>query len=123
MGITATALILCGVNYFLRMFGITGCYHRYFAHRAYKTSRVGQFLLFFGLAFNPTSSAGFTYPSPPGLPEFNLGALRLTQAYVGMLVLGPVVVIALALFLRRSRFGLAKSSGMRSTSTSGGLAW
>ena len=27
------------------MFGITGVYHRYFAHRSYKTSRVMQFLL------------------------------------------------------------------------------
>jgi ABC-type branched-subunit amino acid transport system ATPase component/ABC-type branched-subunit amino acid transport system permease subunit len=70
------------------------------------TLGVGQFLVFFSAAFNPTSSAGFTYPSPPGLPEFDLGALRLTRAYTGMLVFGPIVVIALALFLRRSRFGL-----------------
>jgi ABC-type branched-subunit amino acid transport system ATPase component/ABC-type branched-subunit amino acid transport system permease subunit len=70
------------------------------------TLGVGQFLVFFSLAFNPTASAGFTYPSPPGLPEFTLGALRLTRAYVGMLVFGPIVVIALAVFLRRSRFGL-----------------
>ncbi|HZQ83395.1 MAG TPA: ATP-binding cassette domain-containing protein [Acidimicrobiales bacterium] len=70
------------------------------------TLGVGQFLVFFSLAFNPTASAGFKYPSPPGLPEFNLGALRLTQAYMGMLIFGPIVVIALAVFLRRSRFGL-----------------
>ena len=70
------------------------------------TLGVGQFLLFFSAAFNPTSSAGFTYPSPPGLPEFMLGALRLTRAYMGMLILGPLVVLALAVFLRRSRFGL-----------------
>jgi stearoyl-CoA desaturase (delta-9 desaturase) len=31
--------------YFLRMFGITGVYHRYFAHRAYRTSRWFQFVL------------------------------------------------------------------------------
>jgi len=31
--------------YYLRMFGITAGYHRYFAHRAYKTSRTFQFLL------------------------------------------------------------------------------
>src|SRR3954471_10447225 len=31
--------------YFVRMFAFTGVYHRYFAHRAYKTSRVFQFLL------------------------------------------------------------------------------
>jgi stearoyl-CoA desaturase (delta-9 desaturase) len=33
--------------YGLRMFAITGFYHRYFSHRAFKTSRVGQFA--FGL--------------------------------------------------------------------------
>jgi ABC-type branched-subunit amino acid transport system ATPase component/ABC-type branched-subunit amino acid transport system permease subunit len=70
------------------------------------TLGVGQFLLFFSAAFNPSSSAGFTYPSPPGLPEFTLGALRLTRAYTGMLVFGPLVVIGIAVFLRRSRFGL-----------------
>ena len=31
--------------YYLRMFGVTAGYHRYFAHRTYKTSRIFQFLL------------------------------------------------------------------------------
>jgi stearoyl-CoA desaturase (delta-9 desaturase) len=31
--------------YYLRMFGVTAGYHRYFAHRSYKTSRIFQFLL------------------------------------------------------------------------------
>jgi stearoyl-CoA desaturase (Delta-9 desaturase) len=31
--------------YIVRMFGITGGYHRYFAHRAYRTSRWFQFVL------------------------------------------------------------------------------
>lgn len=31
--------------YIIRMFGITGGFHRYFAHRSYKTSRVFQFIL------------------------------------------------------------------------------
>jgi stearoyl-CoA desaturase (delta-9 desaturase) len=44
-GVDATALILCGVFYFIRMFGITAGYHRYFAHRSYKTSRLMQFLI------------------------------------------------------------------------------
>jgi stearoyl-CoA desaturase (delta-9 desaturase) len=38
-------LLLCAAIYFVRMFGITGGYHRYFAHRAYRTSRPVQFLL------------------------------------------------------------------------------
>ncbi len=39
--------------YFLRMFGITAGYHRYFSHRTYKTGRVFQFIL----AFLGTASA------------------------------------------------------------------
>ena len=33
------------VLYWLRMFGITAGYHRYFSHRSYATSRVFQFML------------------------------------------------------------------------------
>jgi stearoyl-CoA desaturase (delta-9 desaturase) len=38
-------LSLCGVCYVIQMFGITAGYHRYFSHRAFKTSRVFQFVL------------------------------------------------------------------------------
>lgn len=38
---------LCIGLYFARMFFITGGYHRYFAHRSYKTSRWFQFFLAF----------------------------------------------------------------------------
>lgn len=38
------ALIAVGV-YYLRMFGVTAGYHRYFSHRAFRTSRAFQFLL------------------------------------------------------------------------------
>ena len=37
----------CVALYWVRMFGTTGVYHRYFSHRTYKTSRVFQFLLAF----------------------------------------------------------------------------
>ncbi|MFO7687602.1 MAG: acyl-CoA desaturase [Desulfobacterales bacterium] len=36
----ATALVL----YFVRMFAITGFYHRYFSHKAYQTNRFWQFI-------------------------------------------------------------------------------
>jgi stearoyl-CoA desaturase (Delta-9 desaturase) len=39
------ALTLCVVVYLLQMVGITAGYHRYFAHRSYKTGRVFQFAL------------------------------------------------------------------------------
>ena len=38
------AVITAAVLYFVRMFAVTAFYHRYFCHRAYHTSRVGQFI-------------------------------------------------------------------------------
>jgi len=38
------AVITAAVLYLVRMFAITGFYHRYFCHRAYHTSRVAQFV-------------------------------------------------------------------------------
>ena len=35
--------LICMASYFLRMFGITAGYHRYFAHRSYKLNRFWQF--------------------------------------------------------------------------------
>src|SRR5690606_40207937 len=46
-GVTAEALVLGAALYVLRIFAIGAGYHRYFAHRAYKTSRAFQFLLGF----------------------------------------------------------------------------
>jgi stearoyl-CoA desaturase (delta-9 desaturase) len=37
----------CIALYWVRMFGVTGAYHRYFSHRTYKTSRAFQFFLAF----------------------------------------------------------------------------
>jgi stearoyl-CoA desaturase (Delta-9 desaturase) len=42
---TWQGVVLCAGLYFVRMFGITAGYHRYFSHRSYKTSRWFQFLL------------------------------------------------------------------------------
>jgi stearoyl-CoA desaturase (delta-9 desaturase) len=44
-GVTATSLWLAFGLYWMRMFAVTGGYHRYFSHRTYKTSRVMQFVL------------------------------------------------------------------------------
>ena len=35
----------CLFLYFIRMFAVTGIYHRYFSHKTYSTSRGGQFFL------------------------------------------------------------------------------
>ncbi len=47
LGFSWTGLALAIALYYVRMFGISGGYHRYFAHRSYRTSRVFQFLLAF----------------------------------------------------------------------------
>lgn len=44
-GVTWQALVLCFALYFIRMFGVTAGYHRYFSHRTYKMGRVMQFLM------------------------------------------------------------------------------
>jgi stearoyl-CoA desaturase (Delta-9 desaturase) len=52
-GVTLEAVVMCAVLYWLRIFSIGAGYHRYFSHRAYRTSRVFQFVL----AFMSQSSA------------------------------------------------------------------
>lgn len=42
-GVSATALAVAASLYLLRMFAITAFYHRYFSHRAFRTSRAAQF--------------------------------------------------------------------------------
>ncbi len=45
IGATWGDIALCLGLYYLRMFAITGGYHRYFSHRSYKTGRFFQFCL------------------------------------------------------------------------------
>ncbi|MEM9452812.1 MAG: acyl-CoA desaturase [Myxococcota bacterium] len=47
MGAPASAWICALVLYGVRMFAVTGGYHRYFSHRTFKTGRVFQFVLAF----------------------------------------------------------------------------
>jgi stearoyl-CoA desaturase (Delta-9 desaturase) len=42
---TATAFAWLAASYYLRMFGISAGYHRYFSHRSYRLGRVAQFLM------------------------------------------------------------------------------
>ena len=46
-GATLFDWVMCAFLYFFRMFWITGGYHRYFAHKSYKTSRWFQFVIAF----------------------------------------------------------------------------
>jgi stearoyl-CoA desaturase (delta-9 desaturase) len=45
LGFSWKGLAIAVFFYYLRMFGTTAGYHRYFAHKAYKTSRAFQFFL------------------------------------------------------------------------------
>jgi stearoyl-CoA desaturase (delta-9 desaturase) len=44
VGWSPVAVLVAVLAYFVRMFAITGFYHRYFSHRSFKTSRLGQFI-------------------------------------------------------------------------------
>ena len=46
-GVSWVAVAVCVAFYVIRMFAITGGFHRYFSHRTFKTSRLFQFLLGF----------------------------------------------------------------------------
>jgi ABC-type branched-subunit amino acid transport system ATPase component/ABC-type branched-subunit amino acid transport system permease subunit len=71
------------------------------------TLGVGQFLVLFAVVINSQATAGAVFPQPPGLPVFRFGGLLVTQAYSGMLLLSPLLVIGLTAFLARSKHGLA----------------
>lgn len=47
VGWSPVAVLLAVLFYGLRMFAITGFYHRYFSHRSFKTGRIAQFLFAF----------------------------------------------------------------------------
>ncbi len=44
-GVSLQALLICAACYLFAMMGISIAYHRYFAHKAFKTSRAFQFVL------------------------------------------------------------------------------
>ncbi|GGY48602.1 delta 9 acyl-lipid fatty acid desaturase [Bacterioplanes sanyensis] len=54
--VSTTAIVVCLALYWLRLFAITAFYHRYFSHRAYKTSRGWQFV--FALLGNMSAQRG-----------------------------------------------------------------
>ncbi|WP_185995287.1 branched-chain amino acid ABC transporter permease/ATP-binding protein [Nocardioides campestrisoli] len=71
------------------------------------TLGLSQFILIFALIINADGVSGFTFPRPPGLPQFELGSTTISTPYVAMVVLGPVLLVALAWFLREHRVGVA----------------
>jgi stearoyl-CoA desaturase (Delta-9 desaturase) len=44
VGVSRTAVTVAAMSYVIRMFALTGFYHRYFSHRTFRTSRALQFV-------------------------------------------------------------------------------
>jgi ABC-type branched-subunit amino acid transport system ATPase component/ABC-type branched-subunit amino acid transport system permease subunit len=71
------------------------------------TLGVAAFLLSMSSVVNSVVTSGSNFPQPPLMPQFHIGHLLVTRAYSAMLFLSPLVILALTLFLRYSRFGMA----------------
>ena len=71
------------------------------------TLGVGQFLFFMSLVMNAKATSSSFFPVPTGMPTFTVSGLPIGQDATGILVLGPLSVLGLTLFFRRTRFGLA----------------
>ena len=74
------------------------------------TLGLGQLLFAITLQITTATGQGLYFPQPPWLPELHVGVLIVKPAATGMLVFSPILVAGLAIFLRRSRFGLALRS-------------
>jgi ABC-type branched-subunit amino acid transport system ATPase component/ABC-type branched-subunit amino acid transport system permease subunit len=70
------------------------------------TLGLAQVLSIGALVVNPGVTAGKLFPKPSFLPQFDVGALRVTSAHTAILLLGPVLVAGLAWFLSRTTTGL-----------------
>jgi len=55
-GVTPRAVVLGVVLYLVRIFAIGAGYHRYFSHRAFRTSRIFQFVLAFLSQYGQTEN-------------------------------------------------------------------
>ena len=96
------------------------------------TLGVAEVLLLLGFVLNAEGAAGQFFPQP-ALPALSVGAVRLTPAHVGMLVLTPVLVGGLAVFLRSTKVGIATRAAAANADTArldgvraarmGTLAW
>ncbi|MBW6434334.1 ATP-binding cassette domain-containing protein [Actinoplanes hulinensis] len=67
---------------------------------------LSQFILVIALLVSRDSFSGTTYPKPPGLPAFNIGTTAVGSSLTAMLLLTPVLLAALAFFLRRTKYGI-----------------
>ena len=70
------------------------------------TLGVGQFLGLFSLVINSQAGAGSIYPQPSFTPTGFIGALKITHAYSAMAIFSPLVVLAVGMFLKFTRYGM-----------------
>ncbi|MEU8002985.1 ATP-binding cassette domain-containing protein [Catellatospora sp. NPDC049111] len=75
------------------------------------TLGLSQFVLILALLVSSQGLNGLTFPKPPGMPSFTLGRTPIGPAFTAMALLAPLLLGGLALFLRRTRFGLAVRAG------------
>ena len=71
------------------------------------TVGMGQFLFLISLAVAASATGGGLFPRPPGLPTFRFDNNEVGTPYVAMLIAAPLALLALVVFFRRSRYGLA----------------
>ena len=71
------------------------------------TLGLGEALLLLSLSFNSGGLGGRTFPQPTLFPAFEVGPLFIPPSLTALLVLTPVLLVALGLFLGRSRYGVA----------------
>src|SRR6478609_8913451 len=83
------------------------------------TLLLSQFLLGLSSAINADAQFETQFPKPAGFPSFTLDTLVVVPSYTAILVLSPFVVLALAVLLRKTRFGLA----IRATASNPDAAW
>ncbi|MFC4069349.1 ABC transporter permease subunit [Actinoplanes subglobosus] len=70
------------------------------------TLGLSQFILVLALLVSRDSFSGTTYPKPPGLPAFSIGTTAVGSSLTAMLLLTPLLLAALAFFLRRTKYGI-----------------
>jgi ABC-type branched-subunit amino acid transport system ATPase component/ABC-type branched-subunit amino acid transport system permease subunit len=72
------------------------------------TLGLATFLSVLALIINQDNATGASFPLPAGLPsDVIIDGFAVSEAYLAMVLLTPFLFVALALFLKRSRFGLA----------------
>jgi ABC-type branched-subunit amino acid transport system ATPase component/branched-subunit amino acid ABC-type transport system permease component len=74
------------------------------------TLGLAQFLIVFGLIINKNNATGRQFPAPivpPALSDLRLNGVAISTSFVAIVFLSPIVLIALSLFLKKTRYGLA----------------